>query len=200
MRLWTERALLGVGAVCLACGLSAWVDAGVFQFVQGRRLDALTAALGAGGGHSGSARARRHGSGALDPPATPRDLIGRLEIPRIGLSAIVAEGVDAGTLRHAVGHVEASALPGEAGNVVLAGHRDSFFRRLEGVRKGDRVKVTTPGGTFAYEIDSTDIVAPERVDLLEPTAAPTLTLITCYPFNYVGPAPDRFVVRAHATD
>jgi sortase A len=92
--------------------------------------------------------------------------------------------------------VPATALPGEIGNVVLAGHRDSFFRPLKAVREGDKVTLTTPEGTFDYDVTSTEVVGPERTDLVAPSIGPTLTLITCYPFNYVGPAPDRFVVRA----
>jgi sortase A len=87
-------------------------------------------------------------------------------------------------------------LPGDAGNVVLAGHRDSFFRALKDVRAGDHVRITTQAGVYDYQVDSTDVVGPERVDLLDASDAATLTLITCYPFNYLGPAPDRFVVHA----
>ena len=89
-----------------------------------------------------------------------------------------------------------TALPGDPGNVVLAGHRDTFFRRLKDVRPGDRVTLTTPEGVFNYDIDSTAVVAPDRMEVLAPSASSSLTLITCYPFNYVGPAPDRFIVRA----
>ena len=81
-------------------------------------------------------------------------------------------------------------------NEVLAGHRDSFFHALKGVHAGDRVRITTQEGVYDYEVDSTDVVGPERTDLLASTNATILTLITCYPFNYVGPAPDRFVVHA----
>lgn len=184
-----EWAFLGIGVICLGYGLWTWVDAGVYQFLQGRRLDALTSRIEA-------VRARLDGGGTgAVAKVDPQGLIGRIEIGRIGLSAIVAEGVDARTLRRAVGHVAQTALPGEDGNVVLAGHRDSFFRRLGEVREGDRVTLQTPEGEFEYRVDSTEVVGADRVDLLEPESQPTLTLITCYPFNFVGPAPDRFVVR-----
>src|SRR6185503_4867321 len=112
------------------------------------------------------------------------------------LRAIVAHGVDARTLRHAVGHVPGTALPGEPGNVALAGHRDRAFRRLDGVREGDHLRLVTLRGAYDYVVEGTEVVAPDRADLLGPSAQPTLTLVTCYPFSMVGPAPQRFVVHA----
>jgi sortase A len=123
-------------------------------------------------------------------------LIGRIEIPRLKLSAIVREGVDDGTLSRAVGHLPETALPGEQGNFAIAAHRDTFFRGLRNVRKGDRIKVTTPDGVFEYDVDALKIIWPRNVDVLKSTADPTITLITCYPFNYVGSAPKRFIVQA----
>lgn len=123
-------------------------------------------------------------------------LVGRLEIPRLEISAIVSEGEDEKTLRRAVGHLPGTPFPGEPGNVALAAHRDSFFRSLEDIRADDRVRFLTPDGLFEYAVESISIVPPERVDVLEPTRRPTLTLVTCYPFRYVGNAPQRFVVRA----
>jgi sortase A len=117
-------------------------------------------------------------------------------VPRLGLSAIVREGVDEATLRRAVGHVPQTARPGEAGNAALAAHRDTFFRPLKHIRKGDRIKVTTPDGAHEYRVTETRVVAPDDVSVLAPTMNPTLTLVTCYPFNFVGTAPKRFVVRA----
>lgn len=108
----------------------------------------------------------------------------------------MAEGIGARTLRRAVGHVPGSALPGQPGNVALAGHRDRAFRRLRDVRPGDTLRLVTPAGSYEYVVDSAAVVAPDRGDLLDPTPEPTLTLVTCYPFFMVGPAPQRFVVRA----
>jgi sortase A len=123
-------------------------------------------------------------------------LIGRLEVPRLGLSVITREGADAGTLRTAVGHVPRTALPGEAGNAAFAGHRDTFFRGLQDVRPGDRVVITMPAGRYQYVVRDTRVVIPSDTSVLEPTAESTLTLVTCYPFNAIGPAPKRFIVRA----
>jgi LPXTG-site transpeptidase (sortase) family protein len=122
--------------------------------------------------------------------------VARLEIPRLGLSSIVIEGVKALNLSVAPGHIPGTPLPGQAGNVGIAGHRDTFFRPLEFIRKNDTIKLTTPGGQEQYRVVSTEIVAPSHIQVLYPTGRDTLTLVTCYPFHYVGPAPKRFIVRA----
>jgi sortase A len=126
----------------------------------------------------------------------PGSAIGRLEIPRIGLSVVVLEGSDTGTLRLGVGRLRNSGLPGEPGNVVLAGHRDTFFRSLREIRPGDRISLRTPAGSFPYTVDWTSVVNPTDTSVIKPTASPALTLVTCYPFYYVGSAPQRFIVRA----
>ncbi len=133
---------------------------------------------------------------AVIPPPSPGDLIGRLEISKLGLSAIAREGTDSGSLRRAIGHIRGTAVPPGAGNAAFAAHRDRFFARLDRLRPGDRVRLTTPEGSYVYRVEWTSIVAPDSTWVLEPTALPTLTLVTCYPFQYVGSAPRRFVVRA----
>jgi sortase A len=109
---------------------------------------------------------------------------------------VVRSGVDSKTLKRAIGHVPYTALPGEPGNVGIAAHRDTFFRNLKGVKVGDVIRMVTPGGTYDYEVDSLKIVWPKNVEVLDSTPQPALTLVTCYPFNYVGSAPKRFIVRA----
>ena len=123
-------------------------------------------------------------------------LIGRIEIPRLLFSAVVAEGIDRATLRHAVGHIPGTALPGEPGNVGLAGHRDTFFRALKDLRTGDEIQFSTPGGDFKYVVESLIIVEPDNVGVLAPSSENVLTLVTCYPFFYIGAAPKRWIVRA----
>jgi sortase A len=131
------------------------------------------------------------------PPAVaPGELIGRVEIPRLDLSVIVAEGVDALTLRRAAGHIPGTGLPGVPGNVGLAGHRDTFFRPLRNIRRDDIITLTTPAGQYRYRVVSTRIVKPTDVSVLEPAGGQSLTLVTCYPFYFVGAAPSRFIVRA----
>jgi sortase A len=130
------------------------------------------------------------------PPTTARGLIGRIDIPRLGLSAIVIEGTSRTTLRHAVGHISGTALPGQSGNVGISGHRDTFFRPLRNIRQNDIIAVTTPLGEYRYRVVSTRIVNPHDIEVLDPGDNEVLTLVTCYPFYFVGAAPDRFIVRA----
>jgi sortase A len=124
-------------------------------------------------------------------------VVGRLDIPRLQLSAMVAEGASSQVLRLAVGHVPGTALPWQSGNVALAAHRDTFFRRLGELKPGDLIQVTTPGDTYKYRVTFTDVVTPDQTWVLESSSGDTLTLITCFPFHFIGSAPKRFVVRAH---
>jgi len=126
----------------------------------------------------------------------PGDPFGRISIPRLGVSAMVAEGVDETTLRHAVGHFPESAVPETPGTVALAGHRDTFFRGLANVRIKDLVLLETPSGKYQYEVVRTAVVGPQHVELVQPSSESDLTLVTCFPFHYIGPAPDRFIVQA----
>lgn len=134
------------------------------------------------------------------PPAAqtlqPGALLGRLRIPRLKLAVMVREGASESTLRRAVGHIPGTGLPGQVGNVGLAGHRDTFFRPLENIRKNDAIDVDTGHGTLRYLVTETEIVSPRDVGVLKASAGKTLTLVTCYPFYYVGSAPKRFIVRA----
>jgi sortase A len=129
-------------------------------------------------------------------PPLPASLIGRLEIPRLKLSVMVREGADGKTLHRAVGHIPGTALPGFAGNVALAGHRDTFFRELRNIKKDDTIEFETENGTYRYLVESTDIVGPRDVGVLAASHGQTLTLVTCYPFYYIGSAPKRFIVHA----
>ena len=126
----------------------------------------------------------------------PGDVIGELEVPRLGLQTIVVQGDSPKILRRAVGHIVETAMPGGQGNVTLAGHRDTFFRPLRNIRRGDTVTLKTLEGAFQYEVESTAVVPPNDIQVLQPYAERTLTLITCFPFYYVGPAPNRFIVLA----
>jgi sortase A len=123
--------------------------------------------------------------------------LGRIETSSIGLAAMIMEGIDGRTLRHAVGHIPGTPLPGLQGNVAIAGHRDTFFRGLRNIRKDDEITLTTLNGTYRYRVDSTQVVAPEHTEVLDDSGEAILTLVTCYPFYFVGSAPKRFVVRAH---
>jgi sortase A len=123
--------------------------------------------------------------------------MGRVEIPRLNLSAIVRQGVQQSTLSHAVGHVPSTQGPGAVGNFAIAAHRDTLFRALKDIKAGDTVTFQSTGGTFDYQVISTEIVKPTDVSVLRPDGSQKLlTMITCYPFYYVGSAPQRFIVTA----
>jgi LPXTG-site transpeptidase (sortase) family protein len=109
---------------------------------------------------------------------------------------MVREGVDPETLQVAVGHIPATAFPGQDGNVSVAGHRDTFFRGLKNVKIGDRVQFSTLSGDFQYVVESLTVVEPGDVGVLAPSSENELTMVTCYPFSYIGPAPKRYVVTA----
>lgn len=127
-------------------------------------------------------------------------VLGRLNVPRIGLSAMVADGTSSRVLRLAVGHIPGTAVPWSSGNVALAAHRDTFFRRLGELHRGDVIEVTVAGSEYHYSVVFTGIVRPSETWVLEPATGQILTLITCYPFRFIGAAPNRFVVRARRAD
>ena len=136
-----------------------------------------------------------------EPPILAEgDVIGEIQVPRLGLDVMVVQGDSPASLRRAVGHLSESALPGEWGNVALAGHRDTFFRPLRDIRLGDEIRFKTRERNFAYLVESIEVVAPTDIRVLDPSTGHDLTLLTCFPFYYVGPAPKRFVVRAHQVD
>ncbi len=182
--LWLERLLLLAGAAALGYFLYVSIETRLYQAMENRELDAILAA----------------GPPAMPllnaAPVIPGSAIGRIEIPRLGVSSVIRAGVDARTLRLAVGHIPGTALPGRSGNIGLAGHRDTFFRKLRDIRSFDEIRIVTTAGTFSYEVERTRIVKPEDTWVLEDTSIPSVTLVTCYPFTYVGSAPDRFIVRA----
>jgi Ca-activated chloride channel family protein len=131
-------------------------------------------------------------------PTSPRagEVLGRIEIPRLRLCQVILEGTDEKTLKRGPGHIESTAFPGQAGNIGIAAHRDIHFRALKDIRAGDEIRVITPRQTDSYLVESTRIVGPDEVELLDPDFGPGLTLVTCFPFYYIGNAPRRFIVRA----
>jgi sortase A len=140
---------------------------------------------------------------AIDPittsasaPRHPGDWVARLEAPAAGLSATVIEGSTDDMLARAAGHIENTALPGEPGNVGIAGHRDTTFRAVRTLVPGDTITLTSRSGRFDYRVTQTFIVTPDTVSVLNPTSHPSLTLVTCYPFTFIGHAPMRYIVRA----
>ncbi len=128
------------------------------------------------------------------------DVLGRFEIPRLRETVAILEGTSSGTLRLGVGHIKGTALPGDHGNVGIAGHRDTFFRTLKDIRTGDEIIIQTASGLSSYEVDSVKIVSPRATEVLAPSTQSALTLVTCYPFYFIGPAPERFVVHARSVE
>ncbi|MCA1789591.1 MAG: class D sortase, partial [Thioalkalivibrio sp.] len=164
-----ERTLFLAGAVLL--GYWAYVQVGS-QLTRRHVLDALAAPVD-------------EVQGSLREMVVQTGFVGRIEIPRIGLDAVVLADTDDRSLDRGAGHLNKTALPDEPGNVVLAGHRDSHFRELRDIQPGDAIRLTTPRGTFEYQVEGTITVLPHQVEVLEDLGRPMLTLVTCYPFEYV---------------
>ena len=196
MAIWrlVERLLLIIGGICLGYYGYVTAETALYQRYEARELDAILA----------SAPVPDAPTSDTPPAAPPAErqrpktgtTLGRLEIPRLRVSAIVRAGSDARTLRLAVGHIGGTALPGEVGNIGLAAHRDTFFRRLGEIQANDQIRLVTREGTFTYRVQGTQIVEPRDTWVLRPTDVSAVTLVTCYPFRYVGSAPQRFIVRA----
>jgi sortase A len=192
-----ERALALVGITCMAWVCVVWTAASIYQ---ARAKAGLSIASSSPGGVV-SLDAPGPSSGHRLPPSdaaagSETGAIGLIEIPRLELSVAVLEGDDERTLRMGVGHLRETPLPGRAGNTALAGHRDSWFRPLRHLQVGDDIRLSTSEGTFLYRVQRTLIVEPDDLSVLAQDGSTALTLITCYPFTYIGAAPRRFIVQA----
>lgn len=186
---WVQRFLFVAGFMILGYCMADWFNARIQQAKGNRELDRMLF-------ESAPWRAPATEAQKEEKKIPDGDLVGKVEIPKLHLSVVVFQGTNDTVLDRGVGHMDQSALPGQQGNVVLAAHRDSYFRSLRDIRKGDEINVTTQDGQREYKVDSTEIVSPTDVSVAGPTPDPTLTLITCYPFYYIGHAPKRFIVRA----
>ena len=176
LRSWLEWTLLGVGIGCV----------GTFGFVslQAYRFERSQAA----------AFERSATDGPL--PARAGSLVGLLSVPRLGLSTAVVEGDDSRSLKLSAGHLPDTPWPWQPGNSAIAAHRDGRFRALRKIKVGDDVRMRTSRGELRYKVRELSIVEPDDLSVLAPREKSSLTLITCYPFTYIGNAPKRFVVRA----
>ena len=184
---WVAYLLVIGGGAALGWSLGVMADAHLAQRQARERLESMPAAT------TSSAPALTAPARATPEAGTP---LAELSIPRIGLSVVVLEGSDEQTLHRGLGHIETTPLPGESGNVAIAGHRDSFFRPLRNIQVGDDIMLDTPGERVHYRVSSFHVVNPSEVSVIDPTNDAVLTLVTCFPFYFVGSAPDRFVVRA----
>ena len=192
----SQYMFLVIGILALSYVAYVWFDAKLFQEEQNRLFVQQLKEL---------AEAKR--TGVQGPAGSPADspavavrngaLLGRIEIPAVGIAAMVLEGLEYKILLRAVGHVPGTALPGRQGNVALAGHRDTFFRGLRDIGVDDEITLTTSNGSYSYRVESIKVVKPEDVEVLNASDESILTLVTCYPFELVGTAPRRFIVRAH---
>jgi sortase A len=195
---FAQRLFLWLGAVALAYAVGAATYISIYQRYQSWKFE--------GARMSAIALNREHELAVpkvIQPAILEEaaglgegDLVGKLEVPRIGISVMVLQGMKEHTLMAGAGHVPGTPLPDVEGNVAIAAHRDTFFRKLEGILPGDSIQLATVRRTYEYIVDSTEIVDPEDTEVMESRARSELTLITCYPFYFVGAAPKRFIVHA----
>jgi sortase A len=186
---WIERGLIAVG-VALAIYCAAILAEARFHQTAPLPQPPLTVTQTVLPGDSGDPKA------AVAPAPAAGTMLGRLEAPSVKLSTAVLEGSDDATLSRGSGHIEDTPFPGQPGNVGIAGHRDTTFRALRNIHLGDALEFKTADRVYRYRISKTMIVGPDDVYVLDPTEKPALTLVTCYPFEFVGHAPRRFIVRA----
>jgi len=195
--IWLQYLLLAAGLSALGYCAFVLTEATIYQSYESWFFEHRLLASRRIGSLSGVSKPPGWSSGEFAAVARQEGFpFGRLEIPRLKYSMMVFEGDDSATLHHGVGHIPGTALPGARSNVGLAGHRDTFFRRLQDLRVHDQILLTTLDGVYRYRITRIRIVQPEDIEVLKPTGAETLTLVTCYPFHFIGSAPQRFIVQA----
>jgi sortase A len=186
---WSRNVFLAVGVLILGyCGF-VLLDAKIYQANETRHFQQQIKEF------KPAVTSKGRVQEASFHPSTGKTL-GEIELTRIGVTAMILEGTDDRTLRRAVGHIPGTPLPGQPGNVAIAGHRDTFFRALRNVRQNDEINLMTLDGSYRYRVDSISVVGPEDIQVLDNSSGDILTLVTCYPFYFVGPAPRRFIVRA----
>jgi sortase A len=194
---WIERGLLTVGVVLGAWCAAVLVEARFHQTMPvAAPLKVTQTAVPVLPGDRGS---------SVPHPAAPSapavgSVIAKLDAPSVQMTTTVLEGSDDATLSHGAGHIEDTPFPGQPGNIGIAGHRDTVFRPLRHIKVGDPLHITTADRTYRYRISKTLIVGPDDVYVLDPTDRSTVTLVTCYPFDFIGHAPKRFIVQAELTD
>jgi sortase A len=177
---YLQAFFLIAGILILSCTAYTYAARNIFQSLENWKFD--------------RGPARSPGRSTLEPMPEP---VLRIAIPRLRIAAMVREGIDGHTLNLAIGHIPSTALPGRPGNIGLAAHRDTLFRALKNVRQDDEIRLSTLNREYTYRVVWYKVVKPTAVDVLQPVAGQeTLTLVTCYPFYFVGNAPRRFIVRA----
>jgi sortase A len=204
---WIERSLLMCGLGLLAIvGIArlerSWTSQEILRSFNQLGVSASTSS-GDGDTSVDAAAAAVVPSSHTVLPAVNKEItqtaggaIAVLRIPKIHLEVPVLNGTDALTLNHAVGRIIGTAKPGQRGNIGIAGHRDGFFRKLGSLEVGDAIELQTTAGIETYEVDAIQIVTPDNIGVLQPRHVASLTLVTCYPFHFVGSAPQRYIVTA----
>jgi sortase A len=176
---WIGNVLLIAGAIAVGVSLVSWLSLTIWQSWQNRQFDQS-----------------RTTAPQTQPQIANGSIVGRLAISRVHVRAMVREGDSDRTLSLALGHIPGTAFPGQQGNVGIAGHRDTLFRGLKNIAPGDEITFETPRASYVYRVKTTQIVKPEHTEVLKSGPDRELTLVTCFPFEYVGAAPDRFIVKA----
>ena len=182
---FTQRILVIAGTLALSYVAVTLIYASIYQKVANNTLEQQMHA------------AELHAISVPRPTVKEGDLLGRIEIPRLKVQVAILEGTSSKTLRLGVGHIGGTALPGEPGNIGIAGHRDTYFRALKDIHPDDEIQIKTATGVARYAVDWIQITAPGDSDILVHKTGSALTLVTCYPFYFVGSAPERYVVHAH---
>ena len=183
---WSRHLFFVIGVLALSYAGFVLLDARLYQAYQTWKFEQALKK----NGQSISNRER------LDLPIFPKVLEKTEPVGTENVGIGAREGVDHRTLRRAAGHIPGTPLPGQLGNVAIAGHRDTFFRPLRNIRRDDEITLTTVNGSYRYRVDSTSVVEPQETHVLDDSDDAILTLVTCYPFNFVGSSPKRFIVRA----
>ncbi len=201
---YLETGLITIGVLCISVYLSACAQRSLFQSTESHSFDhELTSRIQTETPNQkewSSLRIERFDQIRHQNSPSSQSAVGRLVIPKADVEVMVLHGTDEETLDRGVGLIEGTAKPGDGSNVGIAGHRDSYFRGLRHLRAGDEIELATLKGLTRYEVSEILIVEPEYVQVLNPTAESSLTLVTCYPFYHVGSAPQRYIVRAKEVD
>jgi sortase A len=205
--IFVSRLLIVAGLALLAWPVYVSTDSAIAQWSGRRQLaraalaeHALSSQIPGRDVQDETIVVRKPGT-APEPTVAPGTVLGQFDVPRLGLSYVLLEGTDSRTLDRSVGHVEGTGLPGSAGNIAIAGHRDRHFRKLEWIQRDDQIVLTALGGArYVYRVEWSRIFKPGDIQVLDESHGPAITLITCFPFEYVGSAPLRLIVRAVPED
>lgn len=187
---YSRNFFLIIGILMLGYYVYVWLDASIYQSYQSQKFQKAL---------QNRSESPSNGFAKMPPIENSIDgiLLGRIEIYSIGISAMILEGSEESSLQRGVGHIIGTSLLCQKGNIVLSAHRDTFFKPLSNIKPNDEIILTTLKGYCRYQVDSIRVVEPDNIDVINDTGEDILTLITCYPFNYIGNAPQRFIVRAH---